>query len=117
MPPTVASFSSGDRFGIVGDAITDSELWLPDGYVSGTALASTATFTGNTIAGLGLAEGTYNYTWGSGANADFVRINIGASAAVPEPSSLALLGMGGLTVLGYGRRRNGRRVDGELPPC
>ena len=102
---TLASFSSGDRFGIVGDALTDSELWLPDGYVSGTGLSSSATFSGNTIAGLGLTEGTYSYTWGSGASADFVTINIGSSAPVPEPSSLALLGMGGLTIIGYGRRR------------
>ena len=115
--PTVASFGSGDRVAIIGNVFDHSNLLVPDGYVSGTTLMSTSTFSGTTIAGLGLAEGTYEYTWGSGATADFVTINIGASAAVPEPSSLALLGIGGLALLGYGRRRNGRRVDGELPPC
>ncbi len=51
----------------------------------------TATWNNQTFASFGATPGTYVWTWGSGANAGSFTLNIGGTAAVPEPSSLALL--------------------------
>jgi hypothetical protein len=64
---------------------------------------SSATWAGTTISGLGLAPGTYKWTWGSGANADDIKVVI--PSATPEPGSLALLGMGVAGMVAYGWRR------------
>ncbi len=79
---TLATTSSGDNF-----MMNYYSLFLPQGYVSGSQLSGTATFSNKTIADLGLTEGTYVYTWGSGANADSATIQV---AAIPEPSVMAL---------------------------
>ena len=48
-----------------------------------------ATYDNQTFMSLGVTPGTYEWTWGSGANQNFTLV-IGA-AAVPEPSSVLLL--------------------------
>jgi hypothetical protein len=54
------------------------------------------------ISGLGLTPGTYTWTWGSGATADSLEVNIPSDpSAVPAPSSLTLAGTALFTVLGY----------------
>jgi hypothetical protein len=54
--------------GVVGLIYADSQIFVPDGYVSDTALAETNIFDNQTVAGLGLTPGTYVWTWGSGAD-------------------------------------------------
>jgi hypothetical protein len=76
-----------------GDAIN-----IGFGYTSGSVFTSSATFSTTTISGLGLTPGTYTYTWGSGADADDVKVII--PSAVPEPGSLSLFGVGALAMLG-----------------
>ena len=92
-----ADLSSGSAMGI-----SIGSLVVPSGYVSGSALASNATFIGHSLASLGIAEGAYVWTWGSGATADSLTLNV-----IPETSTtmLACLGMGGLILK---RNRNGR---------
>ena len=82
-----ASSGSGDAVGMFATA---SLLLLPENYVSGAELYGTATFENSTISGLGLDEGQYVYTWGSGDTADSLTVNIGV---VPEPATAGLLGM------------------------
>ena len=46
-------------------------LIVPRGYVSGTFLSNSATYSGKTLATLGVTPGTYVWTWGTGANQNF----------------------------------------------
>ncbi len=95
---TAASSGTGDLFGFVAGPFV-----VPDNYVSGAALSGTATFANTTFAMLGIAAGTFTSSWGTGANADSLTLQIGP-ISVPEPGTLALLGLG-LAGLGLSRRR------------
>jgi len=75
---TGATSGTGDSVGLSGDV---GYLLVPTGYVSGNPLSSSSTFARTTLSGLGLTPGTATYSWGSGATADSLTVNI---AAVPE---------------------------------
>jgi hypothetical protein len=93
----------GDIFGVNGE----SEIGVPVGYVSGTAFTSGATWDSTTLAALGVTPGVYQWTWGSGADADSFTLHIGEASSVPEPATLALFGLG-LIGIGLSRRRFAR---------
>ena len=93
-----ASSGSGDMFGI--DFETGA-LTVPDGYVSGDPLSSSSTYAFKSFQSLGIAVGSYTWTWGSGDTADSLTLNVGP---IPVPGTAALLGLG-LAVLGYQRRK------------
>lgn len=102
-----ASFGSGNSIEFANSASgnfsgVDDDLYLlvPHGYTSGTMLSGTATWTSATLGSLGVAPGTYTYTWGSGASADSFTVN-----AVPEPSTWMMLLSGGGMLLCFRYRR------------
>jgi hypothetical protein len=78
-------------------------LLLPVTYVSGGTLSATDTYSNETISSMGLNTGTYVYTWGTGAHADSLTVEIGA---VPEPSTWAIMILGflGLGWMAYRRK-------------
>ena len=85
----IASSGSGDRVGIVG---LFGQLSVPDGYVSGAALLSSATWNNATFASLGVTPGTYVWTWGAGGvNQNFTLI-IGGAGVPDGGSTVSLLG-------------------------
>jgi hypothetical protein len=96
---------SGPKVGIEATGA----LFVPPGYVSGTAITgSTATFSGATFSSLGITPGIYLWTWGSGATADSFEIVAGS---VPEPASVVMLSLGLATVAGMASRpRRARRA-------
>jgi hypothetical protein len=100
--PFPASSGTGPLVGII-DAFSVHFVVTPLGYISGTSITSSATWDNATISSLGLTPGTYEWTWGSGATADDLKVVI--PSAVPEPASLTLLGLGAAGLLGYGWRR------------
>lgn len=93
----------GDIFGVNGEG----QIGLPVGYVSDTAFTSGATWDSTTLAALGVTPGVYQWTWGSGADADSFTLHIGEASSVPEPATLALFGLG-LIGIGLSRRRFAR---------
>ena len=92
-----ASVGSGVFFGVFGVL---GRLGVPIVYASGTPLSGSSTWNGQTLASLGLTPGTYVYTWGTGADADSLTVNI---KGVPEPSTWAMMVLGfiGLALGGY----------------
>jgi hypothetical protein len=105
-----ATSGSGDVFGVVANNVLD----LPSGYLSGSPLSATSTWSGASFSSLGLTPGSYTWTWGTGAHADSFTLNIGvavAAAQVPEPSTLAMALFTGLAGIGarlWSRRRAAR---------
>jgi hypothetical protein len=100
---TSASSGAGDLVGLSGA----SSLAVPQGYHSDSPLSDTSTYLSQTFGSLGVTPGTYEWTWGSGANQNFTLV---IGTVVPEPSTWAmmLLGFAGLGFAGYqsaGRRR------------
>ncbi len=96
-----ASSSTGDHFGL----FPGPDIVVPVSYISGNVLSATATWDNTTLAALGVTDGTYGWTWGTGDNADSLTLEI---AAVPEPSTWAMmiLGFAGLGFIAYRRRNN-----------
>lgn len=92
--------STGDDVYMVGAL---GELYLPVGYVSGTVLSGTSQFPGTSLAAMGVAPGTYTWTFGSGATADSVVFVVGGpavSTTVPTLSEAALVALAALLALG-----------------
>jgi hypothetical protein len=94
---TLSNTGTGNFAGIEGNG---GYIIVPSGYVSGSPLSDTATFSNATFGSLGFTPGTYTYTWGTGGNADSLTVT-----TVPEPSTWALCGVGGgLLALSLRRR-------------
>lgn len=103
-----ASTGSGDQAGIENNA--PGRVAVPHQYVSGTLLSSDATWDNTTLAALGVTPGTYTWTWGSGAHADSLTLDIVAPPSLaPEPASLLLIG-GGMAALGLWRVHKAARL-------
>src|SRR5438067_4021734 len=86
-PNTVANSGSGDRVGIHRSLFV--ALVVPVGYVSGTALSDTNTWYNATFNSLGVTPGTYEWTWGNGANQDFTLHIPPITTATPTPTPTA----------------------------
>lgn len=93
-----ASSTTGDDFGLAAGAGGDANFEVPAGYVSGSALSSSATWTNQTFAALGLTPGTYTYTLPN----DSITVNI--EGAVPEPATWAMM-LVGFGAIGWQMRR------------
>jgi hypothetical protein len=73
---TLGNSASGDFFGIGFDG-SARRLFVPTGYVSGSFISGATTFNSTTLATLGATVGTYTWSWGSGANASSIILQVG----------------------------------------
>jgi hypothetical protein len=97
----IANIATGDQVGITA---FNGRLFVPVGYVSGNSLSHTSVWTNQSFATLGLAEGTYVYSWGTGPNADSLTINASITA-VPEPSALTMTFLAAIAGCSWLRRK------------
>jgi hypothetical protein len=90
--PLFADSGSGAGVGL---SSTADAVGFPSNYVSGSPLGvSTDTWSSQTFSSLGLTPGTYEYTWGTGLDADSLTLQIGpavVSAPLPAGCWAALL--------------------------
>ena len=104
LTPIATAGGSGKIVGVAGhgELVAGLGILVPDGYVTDSPLSSTATWDGYTFSTLRLTPGTYEWTWGTGANQNFTLV-----IGTPEPSTWAmmLLGFAGLGFAGYRRTR------------
>jgi hypothetical protein len=106
-----ANSGSGDIVGVGAIDILPTGgvqiLAVPLNYVSGSPLSDTSIYLNESFFSLGVTPGTYEWTWGDGANQNFTLVIGNAVSAVPEPSTWAMmiLGFCGVGFMAY-RRKN-----------
>ena len=101
-----ATTGTGDGVGIDEGDFSTPVLYVPSFYVWGSTFSTSATWDNATFASLGLAPGTYVWTWGSAADQSFTLIISGGMPTVPEPAALGMFGFGVLLIGGFvGLRR------------
>lgn len=90
-----ASSYSGNGVGFNGSI---NRVVVPQGYVSGSALASSSTWNGATIAGLGLTVGTYTWNWAGDSLTLIISLAPPVTTVAPVPT-LSEWGVVALAVL------------------
>lgn len=82
------SSGSGDLFGILANNGNNiNQLVLPAVYGTGSSLSGSSTYSGFTLAQLGLRSGqVITWSWGSGGTTDSLRLEV---AGVPAPLPIA----------------------------
>jgi hypothetical protein len=104
--PVKASSGSGSMVGMSIAGIVgrlDLRINVPRGYVSGSALADSATYRGTTLLGLGVTPGTYVWRWGTGANQNFtLQIEAPVTTNISNFSTRASVQIGqGVAIAGF----------------
>ena len=108
----LSSLGTGNAVGALRGNSGGDEIFVPKGFVSGGSLFGTATYDNATFASLELTPGTYTYTWNMPGDSLVIIIG-GTSTPVPEPASLAVLGVG---IVVAAAARLVRKTGGFLAP-
>ena len=95
---TFADLTSGSIFGL-GSSSGFAELILPQGYLSGSIISGSMTFSDATFQSLGLSPGTYGITWPVDAQTESFTLVV-----VPEATSTCLVLLSGVSMLLFRKR-------------
>jgi hypothetical protein len=101
---TFPNSSSGDIVGLFGPP--GGVVFVPHGYTSNSALSDTSIYRGATLASLGVTPGTYEWTWGTGANQNFTLETLAPTTAPDTGSTLGLLAFALAGLFGASRLRS-----------
>jgi hypothetical protein len=99
-----ADTGSGDGVGIIGSG-SNPILIVPQGYVSGTALSSSATWNNTTLASLGVTPGIYGWAWGTGLEHQNFDLEIGSLGVPGVPDGGSTVSLLGCALLGLAALR------------
>ncbi len=105
----LTGMDTGDSFGIYTDGTFNGGngrtlLYAKDGYINGSSINGTTTLTNQSFTSLDLVVGeTLTWNWGT-ANPDSLTFTVSDVAAVPEPSSIAMISLAGLAAMVRRRR-------------
>jgi hypothetical protein len=100
----LVSIGTGDPVGMAFNGGNPSFLQVPVGYVSGTALSSSATFNNLTLGSPDVTPGTYVWTWGDGADQSFT-LQIGPVGVPGVPDGGSTVSLLGCALLGLAALR------------
>jgi len=78
-----ASSGSGNFVGVISLNGSNDGIYVPNNYVSGSPISGSSTWSSATFASLGLVPGSYVFTFGTGAAADSITVNIGPVIGPP----------------------------------
>ena len=99
-----AQSNSGNHVGIISRSDMGDSITVPKNYKSGDPISGTSIwpeFQNATLEAMKAIPGTYVFTWGSGATADSLTLNIGGSAPPPENSFTDTLPSGATGTLSF----------------
>ena len=102
---TVATSGTGAVVGVDSGGL----VVLPESYASGSPVSNSNTYASQSLLTLGLVPGSYTETFGSGADADSLVVQV--DDAAPEPSSASLMAVAALGLLA--RAPRGSRSRGH----
>jgi len=98
--PSSVTGHLGGIFTTPESSARNRNIRLPPGYVAGTPINGTATYSGQSLCGLGLTPGTLTWTWGTGASADSLVLIIDPPPAGPPPTVTSITPASGSTAGG-----------------
>ena len=104
-----ADAASGDMVGILNFQGSQAGLLeVPQGYVSNAALSDMATYNNTNFSKLGVTPGTFEWTWGTGANQNFTLKIEGVVTTPDAGSTFGLLFLSLMGLLGASHLRSVR---------
>lgn len=98
---TGGAFNANAGSGDLVEMVPPNDIYVYSGYVSGSQITNSSTWTDTNFTDLGLTPGTYTWTWGSAENADSFTLIIGRSEqnSIPTLSTWALTSLASLMAL------------------
>lgn len=111
----LATFSSGPRStslaGFANDPVPGaSAFYIDPGYVSGSPIISSSTFSAKTLSELGITTNGLLGTWVLATSFDTIEVRAGSPPAVDVPAPLPLLGACAASSFSRRLRRRGRQA-------